>query len=159
MINEWTKDVEIIEIAMATEQRAFEFYSAAAENSSDFFIKQIFSTLALEEEVHLKNLSGRFNTPIDSLPLKSIKIPKDINVYYAAFQKMIETPDFDKSIEEIIQMSLEFEKRGEEFYLTSAKVVESKESQKILEELALDEVKHYLMLKEALSNYKKKEVS
>jgi rubrerythrin len=69
------KTLDILKMAILMEKRGFAFYTKVAEQATDPEIKNVFSTMAAEETIHVKFLSDQFLNLEKNQAFEQLELP------------------------------------------------------------------------------------
>ena len=133
--------LEVLGIAVKTENDAAEFYRAFAKRIKNPLVLRKVERLAVEEDAHAKSLSEEYRR------LSSGQEP----VMPKGFTTGIKTElEEGLSAEQLIEMAMGIEKAAQEFYLEAAKLSEDPRGREVLEYLSQFEADHYRVLETEL---------
>jgi len=140
--------LEIIGVAIKSEENAEAFYKSLASKINNNFVKSKYKTLASEEKMHrdilvnlYKDIVGKNEEP-PTIPGKK-KTAEDVN------------KDLVGSIEDILKCAIKKEVEAREFYANAAQKTNNQNSKRLLEYLADMERGHALMLETELKAYER----
>lgn len=145
MIQE-SNTISIIETAIRREIEAYEFYRAVADKTTDAAVKEIFATLAQEEQAHREFLRNCLD---DTNILKKLPVPPDYKVAEAAAE-----PDLSPSMKpaEAIALAMKKEQSSYELYTRLAEHAADPAYKEIFAGLAKMELQHKTQLEDLYVN-------
>jgi rubrerythrin len=141
--------VEVIEMAVKTEQTGQEFYSNNAKKTKSKQLSELFRFLAGEEEKHAKTFKGLYRTITESpqaiaynfddmqLYLKAITDSK----FFLGSNKALSYMSKVKTSQALLDYALAFEKETMLFYIEIGNLVKAKDK-KIVDKIIAQEKEH-----------------
>ncbi len=144
------KTLDIVKKAILMEYRGRALYKAVARESENEGIKELFNTLAKEEENHIEVLERQFQSvnkggAFDAGELMEMSSSETTKVLNDKIVKGISAAGYEAAG---IAAALEFEKKAVEFYSQRAEQAGSDEEGKVFNWLAEWEKEHMGMLAE-----------
>jgi rubrerythrin len=158
-MNEASKKVvlEAVKTAIITELRGLEIYKAAAEKAEDPAAKQMFLSLAEDEEAHKNFLEKNFESLLKDGTWSVPATPENLN---PLDHSEVITPDFLQRVKGgafemgVVAAGVTLEKTAIDYYNEAAKTCPDEESAKVFEFLATWEEDHLKSLQELESRMK-----
>ncbi|MFQ5500140.1 MAG: ferritin family protein [Candidatus Zixiibacteriota bacterium] len=146
--------MSIFDFAMKMEMDGKRFYEQQADSSSDNDLKEIFRTLAEEEQRHFdffrKLKDGRTEDAARELTESGKRLKSVQNI----FQKMSTDADahsFGESEKQAWTMALRIEEEAEQFYREKVKIESDDSTRKLLVLIADEEQRHIHMISGVLT--------
>jgi len=146
---ESTKSLEILKQAILLEKRGKAFYTNAAENAKDADVKQIFQTMADEEDDHVRFLAEQFKKYRDAGKFDATNLPviEDDTVAEQVLTEKIKDKISAASFEAAaISSAIDMENRAIAVYSERAKDATDEEEKKFYLWLANWEKGHHRLL-------------
>jgi rubrerythrin len=150
--------LKAIEIALQNESNERDFYRKQSERTADPLGKQMFATLAREEEEHYRYLKelhrelagqGRWPETISAV-IGDTNVKKVLN-------EMVDKVHYDTSATaddtEAVRIAVDFETKGYQFYTSLSQKAEHPDEKALFERLASLELEHLSSLKETLEYF------
>ena len=142
---------EAIQTAIQMEKDGYNFYKKAAAQTSSSMGKEIFESLAHDEELHLEVFQKLFNEKVgksewDTLVNSSKKyanlsiFPKDLQTTAAVDQN---TSELDA-----LRMAMDSEKEAIDYYSEIVTCAADEEAKQIIQEIISQEKSHYFLLEQ-----------
>jgi len=134
-----------IETAVKMETDAMKFYHEAAEKTTHPFAKRMFQGFIRDESRHLKMLKDI----LSGMDLKIVSLhPKaEIKTVFSELkEQMMERISASTDEIEAVQLALDFETKGFEFYKKSAEEATDEREKALFAALAAEEQEHYNIL-------------
>ncbi len=142
---------EVIAVAMEFECQGTEFYEKASNKTRHPFGKEMFLSLAKDEQRHyqtLKAIADQAGIPTD-IPLDEAE-GSPLSRVSAIFKRAQETIDErlgpDPDDLKVIDIALDVEQKSYDHYIAGAKGADSEDLRKIFERIADEENQHYRIL-------------
>jgi len=154
MATEKEKALTVLKQGMSTELWGLRFYEQAAKRTKAEDGKKVFQSLVAEEQRHLEILRGQYASisgksqwisVVEAMSLAASVNPTDIFPQASSAERLIPK---DATDTHALEMAMDFERRGFEFYETEAKKAVSPEARAMWEFLAKAENAHYIFLQE-----------
>ena len=154
MATEKEKALTVLKQGMSTELWGLRFYEQAAKRTKAEDGKKVFQSLVAEEQKHLEILRGQYASisgksqwisVVEAMSLAASVNPTDIFPQASSAERLIPK---DATDTRALEMAMDFERRGFEFYETEAKKAVSPEARAMWEFLAKAENAHYIFLQE-----------
>jgi len=142
------KVLDIIKKAILLEHRGRALYRSAAAETGSEGVKELFDTLAEEEENHIETLNRQYKSVargggFEVGDLRAIKESEDNDVLSGKIIKGISGAGYEAAV---IAAALEFEKKAVDFYSKQSETAESGDEKKLFQWLADWEKGHMFML-------------
>jgi len=138
---------DAIETAIKMETDAIAFYGEAANNTSHPFGKQMFRGFVKDETRHLKILKDIFRG-VDVV-IELVRPKDSIKTVFSELKgEMMQRVKAMDNEMEAVNIALNFEKEGFEFYKKAAAAVGTPKEKELFEKLSLEENDHYTILLE-----------
>lgn len=138
------------EIARSMETDAVEFYTAAAQKSSNNVGKQMFLSIAEDEKRHVRMIEalikGMGITGENIDPMERVK-----SVFAELKDEMTERVAATGDDKEALKIAMEMEAKGRDFYEKSAAEATDMKSKALFERLFKEEEKHYAIFSNTYS--------
>jgi rubrerythrin len=158
MSSETKQRVKALEVALNNESRERDFYLKHAERTQNRFGKLMFQAIAKDEDEHYQRilelhakLSEEGKWP-ETLPLKV----KSTNMK-TVLEKKVESVDTSDKADtddlEAVQIAIDFERKGEEFYNSLHDSVENPMEKEFFRVLATMEREHRFSLEDTLEYF------
>ena len=149
------KALEVLKHGMSTEIWGLNFYKQALAHTTDKTGKEVFKSLIVEEESHLKILRGEYGALTgqksswisrdEAIRLAASVDPTTIFPAPEAAGRLIEAAATDL---EVLKMAMDFEHKGYVFYQNEASIATDAEAKKMWSYLANAENKHYTFIQQ-----------
>jgi rubrerythrin len=137
-------EVEILQVALAHEERARAFYERMSARHGDSTAGDLFAWLSREEVAHIRKLTGRHGIPEFEVKWQEKYLPYLIDLDRLAWEEGVGTQYV--SGQEAVRRGLGIARKAEThavaFYSRAAKVVEDKRTKDLLAELEAEERNH-----------------
>jgi len=138
-MNSFKTITDILDFAIAAEQRAIAFYTQLARNASSEAMKKVFLDFAEEEKGHKAKLQDFKTSGQISIATEDV-VSLKIEEYTVEDDKI--TPDM--SYEKALLLAMKREKAAYKLYTNLAILAADSHSKSIFKELAQEEAKHKL---------------
>jgi rubrerythrin len=141
--------LDILKMAILMEMRGFAFYTKVAEQTKDLDIMKIFSTMAQEENLHIRYLSEQFsnfdkNKSFGHTPVTDSPAAKMTNLILSEEMKSkISAASYEAAA---ISAAIDMEKKAIEVYSNQAEISKDPNEQKLYSWLAVWEQGHLKIL-------------
>jgi rubrerythrin len=137
-------EVEILQVALAHEERARAFYERMADRHGDSTAGDLFAFLSREEVAHIAKLSGRHGIPEFQKDWQKKYVPYLIDLERLALEEGVEAQYATGP--EAVRSGLSIAKKAEShaiaFYAQAGKSVEDRKTRALLAELEIEERNH-----------------
>ena len=137
-------EIEILQVALAHEDRALQFYRRLAARHGDTPAGDLFAFLEKEEEGHVRKLSARYGIPSYEAGWKDKYLPYVIDLDRLAWEEGVEAGGAE--VKEAIRKGLSIARKAEThaiaFYGQARTAVEDKGTAALLTELEAEERIH-----------------
>jgi rubrerythrin len=137
-------EVEILQVAMAHEERARAFYNRMADRHVDSAAGELFSFLSREEVAHLRKLSSRHGIPEFQKNWQEKYVPYLIDLERLAWEEGVDAQHATGP--EAIRKGLGIAKKAEihaiAFYAQAGKSMADRKTKELLAELEVEERNH-----------------
>jgi rubrerythrin len=137
-------EVEILQVALAHEEKARVFYERLADRHGDSSAGDLFAYLSREEVAHIAKLSSRYGVPEYQKDWQERYVPYLIDLDRLAWEEGAEA--LNSSGPEAVRSGLGIAKKAEThavaFYARAAKSVQDRKIRELLVELELEERNH-----------------
>ena len=137
-------EIEILQVALAHEERARAFYDRMADRHGDTAAGDLFAFLSREEEGHIRRLTSRYGIPEFEKKWEEKFLPYLIDLDRLAREEGVGT--LYTTGPEAVRRGLGIARRAEShaiaFYSQSGEVVEDKKTKTLLAELEEEERNH-----------------
>ena len=155
------EDLEIIlardalEMAIANEQQGLHFYNHAIEATGDATTREVFTSLAAEEEEHLGVLQAEFDDLrqrhawLDDEPALLQFDNERLESIFPKGREHIRQMVRSASPSEALQAAMDAERRSCEFFRHYANQVDKPQGRAIFEQFAIEEERHLKVIREA----------
>ena len=154
---ESTNKLEALKLALANEEKERDFYLAHAKRTKDRLGKQMFESIAADENEHYKRLvelHRRFEERSKWPDGFSLDIPTRVTEALNRLSKEASAaPESDGDDLEAVKIAIEFEKKGEEFYARLAGGAKDKAEKRFFSLLASMEREHMLSLEDTFEYF------
>lgn len=142
------KILDIIKKAILLEHRGRALYRTASSETGSEGVKELFDTLAEEEESHIETLNRQYKSvakggDFEVGDLRAIKESEDNDVLSGKIVKGISAAGYEAAV---IAAALEFEKKAVDFYSKQAEGAGTENEKKLFQWLADWEKGHMAML-------------
>ena len=137
-------EIEILQVALAHEGRAKRFYERLARRHGDAPAGGLFSSLAAEEDGHIRKLSSRYGIPAFEADWEAKYLPYLIDLDRLAREEGIDAEGASgaDAARKGLAIARKAESHAIEFYGAAAGVVEDKNTRGLLAELQAEERVH-----------------
>ena len=147
-------EIEILQVALAHENRAKTFYERFAGRCADEAAGRLFAVLAVEEDGHIRKLSSRYKIPAFEAGWEAKSLPYLIDLERLAWEEGIQAgaatgPD---AARKGLAIARKAESHAIEFYGMAAGVVEDKNTKDLLAELQAEERTHLGLIESLLAD-------
>lgn len=137
-------EIEILQVALAHEERARSFYDRMAAWYGDSTAGDLFSFLSREEEGHIRKLTSRYGIPEFEKKWEEKFLPYMIDLDRLAAEDGVEAHPAEGA--ESVRLGLGVARKAEShaiaFYAQAGKTVEDKSTRTLLAELEEEERNH-----------------
>jgi len=146
-------EIEILQVALAHEDRAQKFYARLADRHGDTPAGDLFAFLAKEEEGHIRKLSARYGIPSYEAGWKEKYLPYIIDLDRLAWEEGVEAggAEAPEAIRKGLSIARKAETHAIEFYGRARAVVDDKGTAALLSELEGEERVHLVKIEEHLA--------
>jgi len=143
-------EIEILQVALAHEERARAYYDRQAERHVRTPVGALFDFLAAEEEGHIRKLSARFGIPKVESQWEHKYLPYLIDLERLARDREAEAGGSggDDAIRRSLSVAQAAEEHAVEFYGKAASVVEDGNTRDLLSALQEEERIHLARIEE-----------
>ena len=156
MIDEKVKNA--IKTAIQMEKDGYAFYKKASSQTSSKMGKDIFESLAKDEELHLEVFQKLFEDKIEKSEwdnlVNSSKKYADINIFPKDLEQ-IEGADPDTNELDAIEIAMNSEKEAIDYYGEIKEKTNDEEISRIINEIIEQEKNHYSILQEEFDHLSK----
>ncbi len=137
-------EIEILQVALAHEDRARTFYDRLARRHGDDPAGALFALLAAEEEGHIRKLSSRYRIPAFEAGWEAKYLPYLIDLDRLAREEGIDAEGASGADagRKGLAIARKAENHAIEFYAKAAGVVEDRNTKGLLAELQAEERVH-----------------
>lgn len=137
-------EIEILQVALAHEERARAFYERMSARHGGSTAGDLFGFLSREEVAHIRKLTERHGIPEFEKSWQEKHLPHLIDLDRLAWEEGIETQytSGPESVRRGLGIARKAEAHAVAFYAQAAKVVEDKRTKELLSELEGEERKH-----------------
>jgi len=147
-------EIEILQVALAHEERARAFYERMAQQHGDSTAGDLFAFLTREEEGHIRRLTGRYGIPEFEKKWQEKFLPHLIDLDRLALEDGLGTQY--TTGQEAVRRGLGIARKAEShaiaFYAQSGKIVEDKKTKTLLAELEEEERNHLVKIEGYLAD-------
>lgn len=147
-------EIEILQVALAHEERARAFYERMAQRHGDSTAGDLFAFLTREEEGHIRRLTARYGIPEFEKKWQEKFLPYLIDLDRLASEDGLGTQY--TTGQEAVRRGLGIARKAEShaiaFYAQSGKIVEDKETKTLLAELEEEERNHLVKIEGYLAD-------
>ncbi len=153
MSNEEVKD--LIKTAIQMEKDGFEFYTKAAAQTTSDMGSQLFSSIARDEQVHLRTFQKMFEEEMPEEEYKAVERTATKYTELPVFPKdlaQVEGASPDTNETDALVLAMDSEKHAIEFYQGIKEGLTDVEAQRIVDMIITQEKNHYLLLSEELNH-------
>jgi rubrerythrin len=159
MSSDTDERIKALEIALNNESKERDFYLKHAERSQNSLGKQMFASIASDEDEHYKRILSLHGKLIsDGKWPETVPIKVKGTEVKAVLQKVLDAPNTlakaDTDDVNAVKVAIDFETKGEMFYSKLAKDVENPMEKKFYEFLAGMEREHRLSLEDTYEFFK-----
>jgi rubrerythrin len=152
-----TKRLEALKLALANEEKERDFYLAHAKRTKDPLGRQMFESIAADENEHYKRLvdlhkrlEERNKWPEGFSLDISTRVTEALN---RLAKEAGDTPESEEDDLEAVRVAIEFEKKGEAFYARLANEAKDKAEKRFFSLLASMEREHMLSLEDTFEYF------
>ena len=137
-------EVEILQVALAHEERARAFYERMSDRHGGSTAGDLFAFLSREEVAHIRKLTGRHGIPGFEAKWQEKYLPYTLDLDRLAWEEGIETQyaSGPESVRRGLGIARKAETHAIAFYASAAKVVEDKRTKELLAGLEGEERNH-----------------
>jgi len=137
-------EIEILQVALAHEERARVFYVRMAENHGGSAAGDLFIFLSREEERHIQRLTSRYGIPEFEKKWEEKFLPYLIDLDRLAWEEGVGTryTTGPEAVRRGLGIARKAESHAIAFYAQSVEVVEDKKTKALLAELEEEERSH-----------------
>jgi rubrerythrin len=137
-------EIEILQVALAHEERARAFYVRMADRHRDSTAGDLFSFLSREEEAHIRRLTGRHGIPEFEKKWEEKFLPYLIDLDRLAWEEGLGTQytTGPEAVRRGLGIARKAESHAIAFYSHAGKIVEDKSTKALLAELEEEERNH-----------------
>jgi rubrerythrin len=137
-------EIEILQVALAHEERARVFYARMAERHSDSAARDLFTFLSREEEGHIRRLTSRYGIPEFEKKWEEKFLPYLIDLDRLAWEEGVGTQytTGPEAVRGGLGIARKAELHAIDFYARSGIIVEDKKTKVLLAELEEEERNH-----------------
>ena len=137
-------EVEILQVALAHEERARAFYERMSARHGGSTAGDLFGFLSREEVSHIRKLTGRHGIPGFEAKWQEKYLPYMLDLDRLAWEEGIETQHASgpESVRRGLGIARKAETHAIAFYASAAKVVEDKRTKELLAGLEGEERNH-----------------
>lgn len=137
-------EIEILQVAMAHEERARKFYDNLARKHGGTLAGDLFESLAGEEERHIRKLGAKYGIPVFEAGWDEKYIPYLIDLDRLAWEEGVEAAAAAgaAAARQGLAIARKAEEHAIEFYAAAAGIVEDKKTKALLRELEGEEKIH-----------------
>ncbi len=152
-----TNRLEALRLALANEEKERDFYLAHAKRTKDRLGRQMFESIAADEDEHYrrlaelgKKLEERNKWPEGFSPDIRTRVTDALN---RLSKEASSAPESDDDDLEAVKIAIEFEKKGEAFYARLADGAKDKAEKRFFSLLASMEREHMLSLEDTFEYF------
>ena len=147
-------EVEILQVALAHEERARAFYERMSAEHAGSTAADLFGFLSREEERHIRKISERHGIPGFEAKWQEKYLPYMLDLDRLAWEEGVETryASGPESVRRGLDIARKAETHAIAFYARAAKVVEDKRTKELLAELEGEERNHLAKIEGYLAN-------
>ena len=137
-------EIEILQVALAHEERARAFYLRMAERHGGSTAGDLFVFLSREEEGHIRRLTSRYGIPEFEKTWEEKSLPHLIDLDRLAWEEGVGTPysTGPEAVRRGLGIARKAESHAIAFYAEAGKVVEDPSTKTLLAELEGEERNH-----------------
>ncbi len=137
-------EIEILQVAIAHEERARTFYARLAKRHADTRAGALFGFLAAEEDGHIRKLSAKYGIPAFEAGWETKFLPYLIDLEKLAWEEGVEAEygTADEAAAKGMLIARKAEEHAISFYARAAAVVEDRNTRGLLAELEAEERVH-----------------
>ena len=137
-------EIEILQVALAHEGRAKDFYGRLASRHGDAPAGRLFAFLAGEEEGHIRKLSSRYKIPAFEAGWEAKYLPYLIDLDRLAGEEGVDAEGASgaDAARKGLAIARKAESHAIDFYARAAGVVEDRNTKGLLAELQAEETAH-----------------
>jgi rubrerythrin len=147
-------EIEILQVALAHEERARTFYDRMAERHGDSTAGDLFAFLSREEEGHIRRLTARYGIPEFEKRWEEKFLPYLIDLDRIASEEGVGTQDTTgpEAVRRGLGIARKAESHAIAFYAESGKIVEDKKTKTLFAELEEEERNHLVKIEGYLAD-------
>jgi len=147
-------EIEILQVALAHEERARAFYERMAGRHGDSTAGDLFAFLSREEEGHIRRLTERYGIPEFEKKWEEKFLPYLIDLDRLAWEEGLETQytTGQEAVRRGLGIARKAESHAVAFYAQSGKIVEDKKTKTLLAELEEEERNHLVKIEGYLAD-------
>jgi rubrerythrin len=147
-------EIEILQVALAHEERARAFYERMAGRHGDSTAGDLFAFLSREEEGHIRRLTERYGIPEFEKKWEEKFLPYLIYLDRLAWEEGLETQytTGQEAVRRGLGIARKAESHAVAFYAQSGKIVEDKKTKTLLAELEEEERNHLVKIEGYLAD-------
>jgi rubrerythrin len=137
-------EIEILQVAIAHEERARVFYTRLSKSHGDSPAGVLFGLLAKEEEGHIRRLSAKYGIPAFEAGWEVKYLPYLIDLEKLAWEEGVdaEYAAGGEAASRAMRIARKAEEHAVSFYSRAAEVVEDRYTRGLLKELEAEERVH-----------------
>jgi rubrerythrin len=137
-------EIEILQLALAHEERARDFYVRMANRHDESTARDLFLFLSREEEGHIRRLTSRYGIPEFEKTWEEKSLPRLINLDRLAWEEGVGTQytTGPEAVRRGLGIACKAESHAIAFYAEAGKTVEDKKTKTLLAELEEEERNH-----------------
>lgn len=145
-------EIEILQVAMAHEERARVFYERLARRHGDTPAGDLFDFLAREEEGHIRKLSAKYGMPQFEAGWDDRYLPYLIDLERLAWEEGVEAGGAEgkEALGKGLSIARMAEEHAIDFYRRAGEIVEEQGTRDLLSELKEEERIHLARIEEHL---------
>lgn len=145
-------EIEILQVAMAHEERARVFYERLSRRHGDTPAGDLFDFLAREEEGHIRKLSAKFGMPQFEAGWDDRYLPYLIDLDRLAWEEGVEAGGAEgrEALGKGLSIARKAEEHAIDFYRRAGEIVEDQSTRDLLSELGEEERIHLARIEEHL---------
>lgn len=146
-------EIEILQVAMAHEERARVYYEGLARRHGDTPAGDLFDFLAREEEGHIRKLSGKYGMPRFEAGWDDKYLPYLIDLDRLAWEEGVDAGGAEgrDALGKALSIARKAEEHAIDFYRRAEEIVEEMGTRDLLSELGEEERIHLAKIEEHLS--------
>lgn len=137
-------EIEILQVALAHEERARAFYARMADRHGDSTAGDIFAFLAREEEGHIRRLTSRYGIPEFEKKWEEKFLPYLVDLDRLALEEGLSAQytTGPEAVRRALGIARKAESHAIAFYARSGETVEERKTKTLLAELEVEERNH-----------------